>query len=167
MEINQMPQVGVKFSVEDRPARKLILKRGLTARDYFAYCEEVGCDVWEELTAIDGRLYEPAGFWLPDNLIRPGTSKYVQGVEVPLDHSGQVPVGYESIDLPACKVMIFQSQPYQDEDYQKIIAGVWRFIEEFDPSVHGYRFALDAAPRLQYEPLGERGYIEAWPVEAL
>ena len=34
----------VFVQVVDRPARKLILKRGIKAAHYFEYCEEVGCD---------------------------------------------------------------------------------------------------------------------------
>lgn len=29
-----------------KPRRKVIIKRGIRAEDYFAYCGEVGCDVW-------------------------------------------------------------------------------------------------------------------------
>ena len=38
--------------VVDRPARKLILKRGIKATDYYAYCEEVDCEVWDVLCRI-------------------------------------------------------------------------------------------------------------------
>src|SRR5512140_1234430 len=47
--------------VVDRPARKLILKRGIKAADYYAYCDEVGCDVWNVLTGLQHALYEPIG----------------------------------------------------------------------------------------------------------
>ena len=36
----------VFVQIIERPQRKLILKRGTKARDYFEYCEEVGCDIW-------------------------------------------------------------------------------------------------------------------------
>ncbi len=68
--------------VVDRPARKLILKRGIKAADYFAYCEEVGCEVWDVLCGIKQAVNEPIGMWLPENLRTPGTSIYAQGVEV-------------------------------------------------------------------------------------
>ena len=32
-----------------KPRRKVILKRGTCAKDYFEYCKEVGCEVWEVL----------------------------------------------------------------------------------------------------------------------
>ena len=51
--------------VVDRPARKMILKRGIKAADYYAYCEEVGCEVWDVLCGIKQALYEPVGMWLP------------------------------------------------------------------------------------------------------
>lgn len=40
----------VFIQVIKKPARKVIIKRGEKAAEYFAYCEEVGCDVWGLLT---------------------------------------------------------------------------------------------------------------------
>jgi len=101
--------------VIERPARKLILKRGFKAEDYFAYCEEVGCDIWGILESIKGALHESIGLWLPENMRKPGTSEYCQGVEVPVDFSGAVPDGFDLIDLPACKYMVFHGEPFEDE----------------------------------------------------
>ena len=44
-------------------------------------------------------------------LQRPGTSVYAHGVEVPADYAGTVPEGFELIDLPPCKMMVFQARP--------------------------------------------------------
>ena len=66
----------------EKPARNVVIKRGVHAADYFAYCEEVGCDVWGLLRSIRGLGGEPVCLWLPDAYIAPGTSRYVQGVEV-------------------------------------------------------------------------------------
>ena len=46
-------------------ARKVILKRGIQAEDYFAYCGEVGCDVWGVLKSMDSLCGEPVCLWLP------------------------------------------------------------------------------------------------------
>lgn len=67
------------------------IRRGVRAEDYFAYCEEVGCDVWGLLTSMKSLCGEPVCLWLPEKLRKPGTSVYVQGVEVPEDYSGPVP----------------------------------------------------------------------------
>ena len=83
----------VFVQVIDRPARKLILKRGIKATHYFGYCEEVGCDIWGILCSVKEALYEPIGMWLPKKFQRPGTSVYAQGVEMPADYSGEVPEG--------------------------------------------------------------------------
>lgn len=40
--------------VIDRPKRKAIIKRGIKATHYFEYCEEVDCDIWEEISSIKG-----------------------------------------------------------------------------------------------------------------
>lgn len=151
----------------ERPARKLLLKRGITATDYFKYCEEVGCDVWALLTSVKEALYEPVGLWLTEHLIEEGTSKYVQGVELPLSYNNVVPDGFELIELPPCKIMVFQGEPYNDEDFMNAIDEVWKHIDKFNPSIYGYEWAPDSAPRFQLAPMGYRGYIEARPVKEL
>lgn len=156
----------VFVQVMERTARKVLLKRGKKATDYFAYCEEVGCEVWSVLSSVKEALYEPIGMWLPKHLIKEGTSQYVQGVEVPLDYTNDIPDGYELIDLPPCKLMIFQGESYQDDDFMEAIGEVWSHIEKFDPAVYGYQWAPETAPRFQLAPMGYRGYIEARPVQA-
>jgi len=153
--------------VVERPSRKLLLKRGINAQDYYAFCEEVGCDVWDVLCGVREALYEPVGLWLPEHLILPGTSKYVQGVELPLDYSQPVPEGYDLMDLPSCNMMVFQGEPYNDDVFEEAIGQVWEQIKRFDPTLYGYQWAPEAAPRFQLEPRGYRGYIEAWPVEPI
>ena len=59
----------VFVQVIERPARKLILKRGIKAADYYEYCEEVGCEVWGTLVSIKDALYEPVGLWLPSGMV--------------------------------------------------------------------------------------------------
>ena len=153
--------------VIERPARKVLLKRGIQAEDYFAYCEEGGCDVWAILTSVKEALYEPIGMWLPKHLITPGTSKYVQGVEVPLDYSNLIPDGFELIELPPCTMMIFQGEPYDDEDFQEEILTIWKYIDNFNPTIYGYEWHEEAAPRFQLAPMGYRGYIEARSVKCI
>lgn len=157
----------VFVQVIERPERKVLLKRGIKAEDYFQYCEEVGCDIWSVLTSVKEALYEPIGMWLPKHLIKPGTSKYVQGVEVPLDYSNVIPEGYDLIELPACTMMVFQGEPYDDEDFEEEIGYVWEHIRKFNPSIYGYDWDPEAAPRFQLAPMGYRGYIEARPVKKL
>lgn len=153
--------------VMERPKRKLIVKRGIKAKDYFEYCDEVGCDVWGILTSIKDALNEPMGLWLPDSMIKEGTSKYVQGVEVSVDYDGLIPDGFDMIDLPPCKMMVFQSQPYDDEEFMSVIGSVWETISTYNPKLYGFEWAENDGPRFQFEPQGFRGYIEGRPVKAL
>lgn len=155
------------IQVVDRPARKLLLKRGIQATDYYAYCEEVGCEVWNILTSIQQALYEPIGMWLPENLRKPGTSTYAQGVELPIDYTGPVPEGYDLIDLPPCKMMIFQGEPYDDAEFEKAIGTLWDSIKTYQPELYGFQWADEDGPRFQLEPQGYRGYIEGRPVKSL
>jgi AraC-like DNA-binding protein len=153
--------------VVERPARKLILKRGIKAENYFEYCDEVGCEIWDILSGIKEALYEPIGMWLPDNLRKPGTSKYAQGVEMPLNYKGTVPEGYELIELPSCKMMVFQGQPYDDEKFEQAIGDLWDVMKTYDPELYGFAWADEDGPRFQLAPMGYRGYIEARPVRQL
>lgn len=153
--------------VVDRPARKLILKRGIKASHYFEYCDEVGCDIWGILTSVKEAIYEPVGLWLPKSLQKPGTSEYAQGVEVPADYNGVIPEGFDIIALPACKMMVFQGQPYEDERFEEAISKIWDTMKRYDPKIYGFEWADEEAPRIQLEPMGYRGYIEARPVRLL
>lgn len=157
----------VFVQVVERPARKVLLKRGVKAVDYFAYCEEVGCDVWPLLCSVKEALYEPIGMWLPRHLIKEGTSQYVQGVELPLDYANEVPAGYEVIEFPPCKMMVFQGEPYDDENFMTEITELWETISKYDPTVYGFEWAPEEAPRFQLAPMGYRGYIEARPVKSV
>ena len=154
----------VFLQVIDKPARKAVIKRGVKAEDYFAYCEEVGCDVWGLLVSMKSLCGEPVCLWLPEALIKPGTSKYVQGVEVPSDFAGEVPDGFDVIDLPAAKYLMFQGEPFKEEDYEEAIRALWQAIERYEPSAIGYRWDKKN-PRIQLEPIGTRGYIELLPIE--
>lgn len=150
--------------VINRPKRKFILKRGFKAKDYFAYCEEVGCDIWGILESIQGAMNELIGVWLPEKFLKPGTSEYCQGVEVPINFSGEIPKGFEIIELPECKYMVFQSEPFDDENFSEAISTTWDAIKRYNPKHFGWVWAPEDGPRFQLSPIGERGYIEGLPV---
>ena len=153
--------------VVERPRRKVLLKRGNKATEYFGYCEEVGCDVWGVLTSVKEALYEPIGMWLPEHLIKEGTSKYVQGVELALDFDKIVPKGFEIIELPPCKMMVFQGEPYDDVNFTTEVSSLMRIIDDYNPEIYGFEWADEEAPRFQLAPMGYRGYIEARPVKQI
>ncbi len=150
----------------EKPARKAIIKRGREAKDYWKYCEEVGCDVWGVLSSIKSISGEPVCLWLPGRLILPGTSEYVQGVEVSRDYAGEVPEGFEIIELPECEYMMFQGEPFEEADFGEAIEQVWDAIKKYQPQQAGYCWD-DTNPRIQLEPIGSRGYIELHPVKSM
>lgn len=149
----------VFVQVIEKPARKVLIKRGIRAKEYFSYCEEVGCDLWGLLTSIPSISGEPVCLWLPAAYIKPGTSEYVQGVEVPLDYDGVVPDGFDVIALPASSYLMFQGEPFAEEDYCEAIEQVWDAIKKYDPAVIGRSWDTNN-PRIQLEPIGTRGYLE-------
>ena len=102
--------------------------------------------------------------WLPEKYKKPGTSTYVQGVEVAPDYDGKVPEGFDVIRLPAAEYLAFQGEPFREEDYSQAIQAVEAAMDRYDPAVIGYAWD-DSNPRIQLEPRGERGYIELRPLK--
>lgn len=142
-----------------KPARKVIIKRGIRAEHYFSYCEEVGCDVWGVLMSMDSLCGEPVSLWLPQKYRKPNTSTYVQGVEAAADYDGPVPDGFDVIRLPEAEYLAFQGEPFREEDYCEAISAVQQAMDRYDPAVIGFAWD-DENPRIQLEPQGNRGYIE-------
>ena len=177
---NMETKTNVIFTqIMERPARKLILKRSKKATDYFSYCEEVGCAEdangeytgaplpWVILGGIKEALYEVAGVWLPENMRPEGTGIHAAGVEVPADYAGEIPEGFDVIDLEPCQMIVFQGEPYADEDWEEAIGGGMEQFMKFNPEVYGYEYADELAPRMQLEPMSWRGYIEMRPVRKI
>lgn len=142
-----------------KPKRLCILKRAVHADDYFSYCEEVGCDVWGTLMSMKSLSGEPVCLWLPEKYRKPNTSVYVQGVEVETDYAGVIPDGFDVIQLPEADYLMFQGQPFREEDYSEAIQAVQHAANTYDPAFIGYQWD-DENPRIQLEPRGERGYME-------
>ena len=156
----------VFIQVVEKPARKVIIKRGIKATEYWSYCEEVGCDVWGLLTSIKSISGEPVCLFLPEKLRKPVTNEYVQGVEVEPDYRGAVSKGFEVIDLPASTYLLFRGEPFAEENYEAAIGEIWDAEKKYNPAFIGYEWD-DANPRIQLEPRGERGYMELVPVKKL
>jgi len=165
-KMNEIP-TAIFVQIVDRPARKVILKRGKIATEYFEFCEEVGCNIWGILCSIKGALYEPIGMWMPENLRPKETSKYTQGVEVPLDWLGEVPENFDVIELPPCKMLIFQGPPYNEEKFGEALGDLWKQTANYNPKIYGYEWDDTIAHKFQLAPMGYRGYIEGRPVKSV
>lgn len=173
-EDTYMNQAFVIFTqIVERPARKLILKRSRTGEDYFSYVAEIGCGehddsaAWDILSTIEAALYEPVGLWLSVTMRPRNTGSYAHGIEVPADYAGAIPDGFDVIELAPCKMLIFQGEPYNDDDFETAVGLCMERIQQFKPEVYGYRYVPELAPRMQLKPMGWRGYIEMMPVEAI
>ena len=149
----------VFIQVIHKPRRKVIIKRGIKADNYFDYCTEVGCDVWGTLLSMDSLCGEPVCLWLPEQYKLPVSSTYVQGVEVAEDYNGVIPEGFDVLTLPEADYLMFQGEPFDEENYCDAIVSVQTAMDRYDPAVIGYCWD-DVNPRIQLEPRGERGYIE-------
>ena len=158
----------VTVTVVEKPACKLILKRGITSTDYFSYCAEIGCDAWEILETVPEALDKAVFLELPPDLIRPGTSKAACALEVPVDFNAEIPEGFEIIDLPSHFYMWFNGAPYEDENwYGYAHEELGRAISNYKPELYGYEFAEDSAPHFHYGTSAATGCKEMIPVRRL
>ena len=149
-----------------KPARKVLIKRGIKADDYFTYCEEIGWDVWGYFTSIKSISGEPVSMWLPKEYRKPNTSEYVQGVELPLSYEEKIDEGFDLIELPEADYLMFQGEPFPEEEYCRAIEDLQEAIKKYNPESIGLQW--DAAnPHIQLEPIGKRGYIEMKAVKPL
>ncbi len=152
-------------TVADRPKRKLIYLPSKTGKDYWSFCQEMGCD-WEGLLmSVKDKFDAPAFLTLNSKLIPTGCDVGAAGVEVPLEYAGEIPEGYLTVELPEGKLMYFQSEPFEDEnDFGEAIGLVFRAYESYMPENYGYEFALDQAPLFNFGAAAETGAKIAVPV---
>ena len=98
-EYSLMENANVFIQVIHKPRRKVIIKRGIKADNYFDYCGEVGCDVWGTLLSMDSLCGEPVCLWLPEQYKLPETSTYVQEeLAEHLNRAGAVAIACETIE---------------------------------------------------------------------
>ena len=68
------------------------------------------------------------------------------------------------MELPPCHMMLFQGEPFADEDFEAAINRAWEAIARYRPELYGFVWAPEDGPRFQLAPQGYRGYIEGRPV---
>lgn len=69
------------------------------------------------LLRMDSLCGKPVCLWLPERFKKPNTSTYVQGVEGLTDYTGPVSEGFDVIELPTADYLMFQGEPFAEEDY--------------------------------------------------
>ena len=82
---------------------------------------------------------------------------------MPLDYDGVIPEGFDLIELPEAKYLMFQGEAFEEADFEEAIEGVWKAEASYDPSILGYSWD-EENPMIQLEPIGKRGYIELLPI---
>ena len=86
---------------------------------------------------------------------------------MPANFAGEIPEGFELIDLPPCKMMVFQGKPFDEDKLEDSIEELWEVMKTYNPEIYGIKWADEDGPRFQLMPMGYRGYIEARPVRQL
>ena len=154
------------ISVVSRPKRKLLLLRSTKGHDYWSYCEEMGCE-WEGLfNSIPEKFDTAAILELPENLCKKGFTKVAAGVEVPDSYDGPIPTNCELIDLEACDMMYFQTEPFEkEEEFGAAIDSVFRAIDKYPVRDYGFEYDFLAAPKFNFGASTQMGAKQALPVK--
>ena len=166
-EAEQNMATNVIFTqVIERPARKVLVYLGKTATHYGEYCCEVDSGyAWNTVSNMKEAINYPMSIWLPENMRIPGKSEYGMAAEVSSDFKGAIPDGFDVIELPPCKYMVFHGEPYEDgEKYNEAVHIVWDAIKRYNPKHFGWDWSPEDAPRFQFPPTPECGYVEGLPV---
>lgn len=156
----------VTVLIKKKEAHKLILKCGIKSQDYFAYCEEIGCEIWGLLDSVKDKLDKVAFTEnLPLRYVKPGMSRTACCVEVPLSYSGEIPDGCDIIEIPECEMAYFQGLPYEDSEWFGCAhMEVDTAIQNFKPEIYGYRYDYEIAPELCFGASCEEGCRNAVPI---
>ena len=94
------------------------------------------------LLRMDSLCGKPVCLWLPERFKKPNTSTYVQGVEGLTDYTGPVSEGFDVIELPTADYLMFQGEPFAEEDYCDAISAVQQAMNGYDPDIIGYPLHL-------------------------
>lgn len=158
----------VTATIVSKEERLLIFQPSKAGKDYWSYCQEMGCD-WEGLLlSIKGRFDTPAFMLLPDSLIPEGFGEGAAGIEVPAGYKGEVPEDYMTAVLPACEMIYFQSAPFEnDEEFGTAIGEVYKAYEEYNPESFGYKFDSSIAPIMNFGAEKEKGAKIAVPIRRI
>jgi hypothetical protein len=124
--------------------------------------------VFEILETIPQALGKVVFIELPLNMTIPGTSKAAAALEVPFDFNGEIPEGFEIVDLPANLYMWFNGAPYEEESMFGVAHDeLYRAIANYKPELYGYEYAKDAAPVFHYFASAVTGVKQMIPVRRL
>lgn len=151
-----------------RPARRLVYLPSHHASDYFSFCEEMGCE-WEKvLNAFPAKMDTAALLTLPPGLVEEGQSSIAAGIELPLNGAEAIPDEYRTVQLPACMMLYFQTEPFErEEDFGMAISDAFAAVRRYDAQRYGYRYAYDRAPVFNFGAAAAAGARLAVPVEKI
>jgi AraC-type DNA-binding domain-containing proteins len=156
------------ITIIERPKRKIILLQSSEGRDYWSFCDEMGC-AWEGLLNSIPEKYDTAAILeLPEHFVKKGKSRIAAGVEVPYDYSAKIPDGYDTIELDPVSMLYFQSEPLKkDNDFGMAIDSVMRSINKYDVNKYGFEYDFNSAPKFNFGASTEMGAKMALPVRKI
>lgn len=153
----------VKVSFVRKPQRKILAWYREGATDYHELCEAEGAEkMWGILESMKGTLGGVIAGWLNEN----GNTRYVWGVEMPVDYDGEIPEGLECISAKECDYVKFCHPPYAEELHESVTEAVWNVSELWNPKENGWELVDSDNPVYEDDSVDE-GYMVLKPVRKI
>jgi AraC-like DNA-binding protein len=158
MQADMMRNVNVSFL--HKPVRRMLVWHKDGATGYHELCDSEGAEtMWGLLTSMKGTLGGVIAAWFNEN----NQTRYVWGVEAPLEYTGPIPDGLESIIAPECDYVKFCHPPYAEEMHEAVTEAVWNMSELWNPKENG-RAWNDANHPVYEDDREDEGYMVLKPV---
>lgn len=158
--MNEKFMQNVSITFVRKPARKMLVWHVEGATNYHELCDAKDAEkVWGLLESMSGTLDGVIAAWLNKN----GESRYVWGVEMPLNYNGVIPEGLESVDAPECDYVKFCHPPYAEEVHEPVTEAVWNISEAWSPKENGWEWNDSDNPVYEDDRVSE-GYMVLKPI---
>lgn len=118
--------------------------------------------MWGLLASMKGTLGGVISAWLNKDQ----QTRYVWGVELPVEYTGPIPEGLESIDAPECHYVKFCHPPYTEEMHETVTEAVWNMSELWNPKENGWEWN-DADNPVYEDDRENEGYMVLKPVRRI
>lgn len=95
---------------------------------------------------------KPFSLWLPEAFRNPDTSVYIQGVGG-TTYNGLLPEGFKIIALPRAWYLLFQGEPFEENDCAEAIVSLEKAMASDDSKRKSFSLN-EGNSRIQLEPIG-------------
>ena len=87
---------------------------------------------------------------------------------MPCDYNKEIPKGFEVIEIEAGTMLVFRSEPFEDEkDFGIALDCIFRAYKNYNPREYGYEYDFTMCPKFNYGAAPETGAKLTFPVKRI